>query len=106
MKGEIKVKQTGESKEEGEYKLKFNPVGFLLPGGLLLGGLFLYFFTHVTLFGLVLITLGVFSFIPMMVPLIQLKATKTALEEEEKAIKIERMRDELEKMKQEEDKKK
>lgn len=82
-----------ETKEEGEFELEIKWVAFALPGGMLVGGLLLYLLTKAKLFGLFIMLTGLLSVLGIMIPLVTLESTKRALQEQEREIKLERLKD-------------
>ncbi|NIU84715.1 MAG: hypothetical protein GWN31_12495 [Candidatus Thorarchaeota archaeon] len=84
-----------ETKEEGEFELQIKWVAFALPGGMLVGGLLVYLLTKAKLFGLFIMLTGLLSVLGIMIPLITLESTKRVLQEQEREIKLERLKDKV-----------
>lgn len=88
---------TGEEEKGKTYGLEMSLWGFVLPIGLIVGGLVLYFgmlHPRVRFLGLFLILVGLFATLAIAIPLIRLHGAQVSLEEQEREIRFERLKEE------------
>lgn len=92
-----------KNEEEERFTLDISPLGFLIPFGLISGGLSIYLlltWSRVRFFGLFLTLVGVLSMLAVLLPLVRLKVAKENLAKQERKVKLERLK---EKAKEEEE---
>lgn len=89
---------TKKSDEKGEYTLDINPLALIIPFGLIGGGVSLFFVVKIARFqmlGLFLALIGSLSLLGIAIPVVQLLKAKRSLEEQERKVKLERIKESI-----------
>lgn len=91
-----KIDRKKDSDAKGEYELEINPFALLIPLGLIGSGMSIYFFVkaaRLQMIGLFLVLIGALSLLGIAIPVVQLLKAKKSLQEQERKVKLERIKE-------------